>query len=128
MNRRYTLMTSVNITETDPLGGLVGTYNASCSIQPHSRYGLDGEFSFEDVGGETVTGFSSGNVNFGKGTVQFHINFTGGTGGNVYTCNYAVFNLGFVAKGSPNGRTELKIENDAKDLFIDKNNNIAWII
>jgi hypothetical protein len=121
MNRRYTLMTSVRVREEDPVGTLLGEYSVPCSIQPHSRYGLDGEFEFNDVGSETVKAFTSGNVNFDKGTIQFHVNFTGGTGGNVYKCLYSVFNLGFVAKGTPNGRTELKMENDAKDIFIDPN-------
>ena len=121
MNRRYTTLVKLNITERDASNAVVATFNVDVNIRPDSRNQLANEFQFEDVAAEKVDGNLNGTVNYDKGIVQFNVVFLGGTPGHTYECNYGEFGLRFIPRSTMNGRTRLSIMNEVTDITIDPN-------
>lgn len=112
MNRRYTLMTQVQINDG------TSDIDVDVSFIPDSRNQIVGEFTFEDGAANTVTCSVTGHVDYEKGIVTFNV-IADGPG--TYTVNHAVFSLRFVPVATMNGRTRVIVETEMTDVFIDPN-------
>lgn len=95
MNRRFTLLTSVTITET-LANATTNTVSVTITVRPDNRSQIADEIEFLDKAGNKVTGFVNGNINYEKGIFQFQVIFNGGTGGSTYACDYATFDIRLV--------------------------------
>ena len=121
MNRRFTLLSKIIVTEEDTAGTVINTFTVPVNFKPDNRQQINNVFTFNDTAHETVVGHVSGNIDFNKANVQFHVNFDGGTPGNTYSCSYGVFKLKFIPVKTMNGRTKVTVENEMLDLVIDPN-------
>lgn len=119
MNRRFTLLTKVVITEDD--GTTTTTREVEVSFRPDNRNQLVGEFTFVDGGGETVIGQLSGHINYEKCTINFQVLYEGGTAGYSFTTDHGVFSVRLTPVGTMNGRTSVDIETESNDVTIDPN-------
>ena len=125
MNRRYTSLTSINITQKDALNNPVATFVVEANFIPDSRHQIAAEFVFEDSNAETVQGIINGNVNFDKGIIQYNISFVDGTPGHKYECNFCDFSLRFTPVTTMNGRTNVILQNEVIDVTIDLNEDFV---
>lgn len=117
MNRRYTLMTKIQVTES---GAGTDTHEVDVSFIPDSRNQIVGTFSFTDSGGATVECSVTGHVDYEKGIITFNIIFGDGTSGVNFAADFAVFSLRFVPVATMNGRTRVVVETEMTDVFIDQ--------
>lgn len=118
MNRRYTLVTKMNITE-DPLGTPV-SHEVDLNIRPDNRNQISAEFTFQDSTTADVTVTMQGHVDYEKGIIVYQALFTGG-GGNDFQCDSARFSLRFTPVATMNGRTKVIVETEMTDVFVDPN-------
>lgn len=120
MNRRYTLMTSLDITETDAVPA-THDYTVAVSFRPDNRSQFVGEATFTDSTTATVTISINGHVNYEKGIINFNTIFAGGGAGSTFVCNYAEFTLRFSPFATMNGRTKVTVSKEMTDVTIDQN-------
>jgi len=120
MNRRYTLMTKVVITETDA-GSAVHAHSVDVNFRPDNRSQWVEEFTFNDSGATEVTVSIQGHVNYEKGIVSFQAIFDGGTAGSTFVADYAEISMRFVPVATMNGRTKVIIETELTDVTVDPN-------
>jgi len=121
MNRRYTLLTSLNITETTPAPATID-HVLDISFRPDNRNQISREITFTADDGEIVTVKVTGNVNYSDGTIILNVLFDEASTSS-FTADLATFTLRLIAKGSMNGRTKVYMSNEATDLTIDPNND-----
>ena len=111
MNRRYTLLTSVNMTTPD------GDVDVPVTFIPDSRNQIVGEFDFTNVAGDaSFTASITGHVEYEKGIITYNIIAPVGC-----SANNATFSLRFVPVATMNGRTKVVVETEMTDVFIDPN-------
>lgn len=118
MNRRYTLLTGLQITEGGT-GSAVQTIDVS--FIPDSRNQIVGDFSFTDSGGATVDCSITGHVDYEKGIITYNVIVGDGSTGYTFTVDFATFSLRFVPVATMNGRTRVIVETEMTDVFIDPN-------
>ena len=120
MNRRYTLMTKVAITETDA-GSATHAQIIDVNFRPDNRSQWVEEFTFTDSGATEVTASVTGHINYEKGIISFQTIFAGGTAGSTFVTDYAEISMRFVPVATMNGRTKVIIETELTDVTIDPN-------
>ena len=118
MNRRYTLLTQVQITEG---GAGSDVHNIDVSFIPDSRNQIVGDFSFTDSGATSVECSITGHVDYEKGILTYNVIPGTGSAGVTFTVDFAVFSLRFVPVATMNGRTRVIVETEMTDVFIDPN-------
>lgn len=118
MNRRYTLLTQVQVTET---AGGSDVHTVDVSFIPDSRNQIVGSFSFTDSGGATVECSITGHVDYEKGIITYNVIVGDGSSGYTFQVDFAVFSLRFVPVATMNGRTRVVVETEMTDVFIDPN-------
>lgn len=113
MNRRYTLITNLRVTEVDN-EATPGTHvrDIPLTIRPDNRNQFVGIFTFTDQDNTVVTGNLNGHINYDNGIASFNTVITGGSTGHTYECNYATYALRFVPFQTMNGRTTVSIETE----------------
>ena len=123
MNRRYTLATVIDVTETKADGTTTVNHSIPVSIRPDNRNQLIGEFSFVDTPasgtGVTVNCTLNGNVNFESGIIILNVVFGAGTASHTFECNFVSFKLRFTPVGTLAGRTKVSVEQTNTDVTID---------
>jgi len=119
MNRRYTLLTNIIITET-PSGGGSHEHKLELLYRPDNRNQISQELSFEDSTGTDITIRITGNVDYAKGTIIINI-LLDEISTSSFTADSAEFKLRFLPTGTKNGRTKVVIYNNGIDLTIDPN-------
>lgn len=122
MNRRYTLLTSLTVTETLDGGGTV-SHVLDISFRPDNRNQISRETTFTSDDSKTITVAINSNVNYSDGTIILNALFDAGDSTSSFTADSAEFTLRLLAKGSMNGRTRVFMSNEALDLTIDPNND-----
>jgi hypothetical protein len=120
MNRRYTLLTNVAITETKSGGG-TETHSVSVSFRPDARNQISRTFTFTSSDSETVTGNIMANVNYDGGTATAQVTFAVGDSTSTFECDNVTFKLRFRPVGSNNGRTRVSVTTEMIDCVIDPN-------
>jgi hypothetical protein len=119
MNRRYTLLTNVTITENKDGGG-TKTHSVSVSFRPDARNQISRTFTFTASDGEVVTGNIMANVNYDSGTATAQVTFAVGVGDvTTFECENITFKLRFRPVGSNNGRTRVSVTTEMIDCVID---------
>ncbi len=118
MNRRYTLLTNVTITETKAGGG-TETHVVGVSFKPDARNQISRTFTFTASDSEVVTGNVMANVNYDAGTVTAQVTFSVGDSTSTFACDTATFKLRFRPVGSNDGRTKVSITTEMIDCIID---------
>lgn len=118
MNRRYTLLTQVQVTES---GAGADVHTVDVSFIPDSRNQIVGEFTFEDSSAATVACSVTGHVDYEKGIITYNVIAGAGGAGIVFTVDFAVFSMRFVPVATMNGRTKVVVETEMTDVFIDPN-------
>jgi len=121
MNRRYTLLTSLSVTETTIAPATVD-HVLEISFRPDNRNQISRDMTFTSDDGETMTVKVTGNVNYSDGTIILNVLFEGAST-STFVSPLATFTLRLLAKGSMNGRTKVVMSNEAIDLTIDPNND-----
>ena len=120
MNRRYTLVTAIRVTETDA-GSATHVHDVTCNLRPDNRSQILGDVTFTDSGSTTATVKLTGHINYDSGDITLNAIITGGTSTSTFVFNYGTFTLRFVPFSTMNGRTTVKIETELTDLTIDPN-------
>jgi hypothetical protein len=118
MNRRYTLLTNVAITETKAGSG-TETLSVPVSFRPDARNQISRTFTFTAFDGEVVTGNIMANVNYDGGTVTSQVTFAVGGSTSTFECDNITFKLRFRPVGSNNGRTRVSVTTEMIDCVID---------
>jgi hypothetical protein len=118
MNRRYTLMTSIAITETKDGGG-TEDHTVSVSFRPDARNQISRTFTFTSSDSETVTGNVMANVNYDAGTATAQVTFDVGDSTSTFACDTVTFKLRFRPVGSNDGRTRVSVTTEMIDCVID---------
>jgi hypothetical protein len=123
MNRRYTLATVIDVTETKADGTTTVHHSIPVSIRPDSRSQLIGDFSFTDTPAagvaKVVACTLNGNVNFDSGIIILNVIFGAGTASHTFECNFVNFKLRFTPVGTLAGRTKVSVEQTNTDVTID---------
>lgn len=120
MNRRFTLLTKVSVTETDGSAG-THTHEVSVNFRPDNRNQIAQTFTFNDSTGAEVEGRLNGNIDYEKGIFNFGCIFSGGDPTSSFECSFANLSLRFTPVATMNGRTKVSIEMEMNDLTIDVN-------
>jgi len=94
MNRRYTLLTQIAMTETDA-GSTTHEHIIDVNFRPDARAQISRDFTFMDSTGVAVTGKINAHIDYEKGDVTFSVIFGGGDPGASFVCDYAVMTLRF---------------------------------
>ena len=124
MNKRFTMLTQINIVELDAATDAVrSNHMVVVNYRPDARNQINQEFNFVDAAKENVIGHISGNINYDDGIIQLHVNFMKGTSDSKYKCQSADFSLKFMPEETMNGRTEVNIKHEMTDLEIGINND-----
>ncbi len=117
MNRRYTLVTAINVTDS----GGTATGALPLSIRADSRSQFVGESApvTTSNGGDVVAKLN-GRVDFNTGDVIFNVYFEGAAGDvAVMTADTVSLKLRFVPISTMNGRTVVRVETEMTDVTID---------
>lgn len=117
MNRRYTILTKLVVKETK-VDNTTANIDVNVLFRPDNRNQLLGDFEFKDSTNAIITGKITGNIDYDKGLISYHVTFSG-TSTSDFVCDHAVFSLRFVPVGTMNGRTKVRIETSLTDLTID---------
>jgi len=120
MNRRYALVTSVRVTETDS-SSATHVFDTNINIRPDNRSQIVGEIQFNDSAGAEVNLSLNGHINYNNGNITLSGIITEGTGTSTYTFDYGTFSLRFTPVSTMNGRTVVKIVTEMTDVTIDEN-------
>jgi hypothetical protein len=119
MNRRYTLLTNVAITETKDGDG-TKTHSVSVSFRPDARNQISRTFTFTDSNSEVITGNIMANVNYDGGTATTQVTFdVDADYPSTFECENVTFKLRFRPVGSNNGRTRVSVTTEMIDCVID---------
>jgi hypothetical protein len=118
MNRRYTLMTRVSITETKSGGG-TESHVVNVSFRPDARNQIANTFTFTDSTSKVITGNVMAHVNYDTGMVNTQITFSIGTSTSSFAATSTQFKLRFRPTGSNNGRTKVSVVTSMIDCVID---------
>jgi len=116
MNRRYTLMTSIAITETKTGDG-TEDHTVSVSFRPDARNQISRTFTFTASDSEIVTGNVMANVNYDGGTATAQVTFDVGESTSTFECDNITFKLRFRPVGSNNGRTRVSVTTVMKIFY-----------
>lgn len=117
MNRRYTLMTTIRVTET----GQAAT-DITVNFRPDNRNQWSETTTFQNSHSHDVTVNVHGHVNYETGVINWNAVITETVAdGEAYTANYATISMRFVPTGTMNGRTKVLIETELTDVTIDPN-------
>lgn len=120
MNRRYTLVTKIQVTETDG-GGDPHVHEVGVNFRPDNRNQVMQTFTFNDSTGELVEGQIHANIDYQSGNVTMNCIFSGGAAGASFECDFAVFSLRFRPVNTMNGRTRVEVETSMNDITVDPN-------
>lgn len=122
MNRRYSLMNSIQVTETD--ASSTETIHAiPVSLRPDNRGQITADVKFKDsVDVETELQVTA-HVNYEKGIINFHAVVSGGTIGSTFVVDFSEFGLRFTPYKTMNGRVRVQVEQSAIDITIDPNDD-----
>jgi hypothetical protein len=120
MNRRYSLMSNVAITETK-VGGGTATHNVAVSFKPDARSQISRTFTFTDSTSEVITGNIMSNLNYDTGITTVQVTFNVGDSTSTFVCDNVTFKLRFRPIGTHNGRTKVSITTEMIDCTIDPN-------
>jgi len=121
MNRRYTLLTSLTVTETTAASATIN-HILDVSFRPDNRNQISRDIVFTADDGEEVVIKVNSNVNYSDGTIVINAIFNENST-STFTADLATFTLRLLAKGSMNGRTKVFMSNEALDVTIDPNND-----
>ncbi|MFW6246930.1 MAG: hypothetical protein ACOC22_02010 [bacterium] len=120
MNRRYTLMTKLVVTEEGTTDA-PHEHEVSVNFRPDNRNQISRVVEFSDSTGETVEAQVNGHVDYEKGTITYNVIYDGGHDDAEFSTDHAVFKLRFVPYATMNGRTKVTIETEQNDVTIDPN-------
>jgi len=120
MNRRYTLLTNLRITETDA-GSTTHTHDVTVAIRPDNRSQIVDEVIFQDSTSADTVIHLTGHVDYDNGNITLNGTFTGGAVGATYVLDYGTFTLRFTPFSTMNGRTKVEIRTEMTDVTIDPN-------
>lgn len=120
INRRYTIITTVNVREVTALAATINTA-VSVVIKPDNRNQFIGTFTWNDDAGVAVVGSLTGHINYDTSVFTFNVIFTGGTGTSTFSVQSAVVSMRFMPTNTMNGRIKVKIETEMTDVTIDPN-------
>ena len=119
MNRRYTLITNIRVTETDA-GSNTHTHDISVALRPDNRAQIVAEVEFEDSTSTDVTLNLTGHVDYDSGQVTVNGLFSS-TSTSTFVMDYATLTLRFVPVSTQKGRTKVEITTDMIDVTVDPN-------
>lgn len=111
INRRYTLITSVQIAETAP-GPVVVNHDVAVTIKPDNRNQFVGSFQFTDSLGESIAASILGHINYDSGIFTFNVTYSTSAGGSTFATTSAVLTMRFMSLTTMNGRIKVKIETE----------------
>ena len=120
MNRRYTMITSVRVTETDAASN-THVHDINVSLRPDNRNQFVQEITFQDSTGADTVIHITGHVNYDTGDVTVNATFTGGAAGASFVMDYVTLTLRFTPFSTMKGRTKVEIRTDLRDVTIDPN-------
>ncbi len=120
MNRRYTLVTSVRVTETDAATA-THVWDTTINIRPDNRSQILGEIKFNDSTSTETTININGHVDYDSGNINIAGIVSGGTPTSTYVFDYCTVTLRFTPVSTMNGRTAVQIKTEMTDLTIDEN-------
>ncbi len=120
MNRRYTLVTSVRVTETDA-GTATHVWDTVVNIRPDNRSQILGEIKFNDSTSTETTLNLNGHVDYDSGNITISGIVSDGTPTSTFVFDYATVTLRFTPVSTMNGRTRVQIKTELTDLTIDEN-------
>lgn len=121
VNRRYSLLTQINIEETPEGASPAQTHTIEVSYRPDARDQISRQFTFVDSTGATVIGQVVGHINNDTGGVNIQVNFEVGDSTSTFECTQATFKFRFRPVSGNNGRTKVSVETELIDCFIDPN-------
>jgi len=111
MNRRYTLLTQVQVTETDA-GSTTHVHNINVNFRPDARAQISRDFTFNDSTAAAVTGKINAHIDYEKGDISFSVIFSGGDAGATFVADFAEMTLRFTPVATMNGRTKVVVETE----------------
>lgn len=118
MNRRYTLLTQVAVTETKTGGG-EETHTVNVSFRPDARNQIARTFTFTDSTSTVITGNIMAHVDYDTGMVNTQVTFTVGDSTSTFAATSTTFKLRFRPIGSNAGRTKVSVVTSMIDCIID---------
>lgn len=116
INRRYTLITNVDVVETITATSATYSHPVPVVIKPDNRNQFVGTFTFKDNAENTVVGNLTGHINYDNGVFSFNVIYSGGTSGSTYTTEDATLSVRFTPTNTMNGRVRVKIETEMTDV------------
>jgi len=116
VNKRYLVVTAINVTDT---AGGGSTYDVAVGIRPDARGHFRKTVVHNDTAGAAVTYTIMGDVVYDNGTMQYSVTHTGGTGGATYTTNHVKTNVIFSPITGDIGRVKVKLVDEGWDVNID---------
>jgi hypothetical protein len=119
INRRYTLITSVQVTET--AGGVPVAHDVAVTFKPDNRNQFVGTFTFTDSVGESIVGSLLGHINYDTGIFTYNVTYSTSALGSTFATASAVLTIRFTSQTTMNGRIKVKIETEMTDVTIDQN-------
>lgn len=119
MNRRYTLMTNIQVTEDD--GSNTHVHTVPVNFRPDNRSQITETVVFTDSANNEVELQITAHVDYERGTINFHSVQSGGAAGSSYAVDFAEFSLRFIPEKTMNGRVRVQVEQSASDITIDPN-------
>jgi len=125
INRRYTLLTAVQVAETTALGPVVN-HNVVVTIKPDNRNQFVGTFTFNDntpapVGPVAIVGTLNGHINYDSGIFQYQVIYAVGATTSTFATTSATMTIRFMSLTTQNGRIKVKIQTEMTDVSIDQN-------
>jgi len=120
INRRYTIITPVNVREVTG-GGVTINTAVGVVIKPDNRNQFVGTFTWNDNVGVAVVASLTGHINYDTSVFTFNVIFSGGTGTSTFTCISSILSMRFMPTNTMNGRIKVKIESEMTDITIDPN-------
>lgn len=120
INRRYTMITKVLVTETTS-GGSTIPRNINVSIRPDNRNQFIGTFSFTSDDNRTVVGTLTGNISYDSGVLQFQVIYNTGGSTSTFATTSATLSVRFMAISTMNGRIKVQVQTEMTDVTIDQN-------
>ena len=119
MNRRYTMVTNIRVTETDA-GSTTHTHDLSVALRPDNRAQIVAEIEFDDSTTTSVTLNLTGHVDYDSGQVTVNGLFSSAST-STFALDYATFTLRFVPVATQRGRTKVSIDTELTDVTVDPN-------
>ena len=125
INRRFTLITAVQVAETTS-GGPVVNHNVQVTIKPDNRNQFIGTFSFQDntpapTGPVAIIGTLNGHIDYDSGIFQYQVIYNKGASTSTFATTSATMTIRFMSLSTQNGRIKVKISTEMTDVSIDQN-------